>query len=172
MGGGILAAMAYALNEYSVKPAIELHDSRSWSRTPCRIVASQIVHVRRRLLGREGQIRIKFAYEFQGTSYVGDRYDFQQHSRRLSTAQCIVTRLPSGSATFCWVNPRRPEAAVIERSGAVHAAFGMVVYGGLAALGGLMLFGEIRGAFRNRFARLPKSTESASGEASITSAPL
>lgn len=121
-----------------LKPLINIVDSRSWTETPCKIISSRVqTHD-----GDDGDtysVDILYAYEFAGHEYMSSRYHFMPGSSSgYSGKAAIVNRHPPGSETVCYVNPRDPTQAVLNREmggalwlGLIPAVFMLVGVGGL-----------------------------------------
>lgn len=104
--GGIVALDAPSL----------VHDMRRlmWKRTPCTIVQSKVGE------GREGGyvLRVKYAYEFGGKSWVSERYTPDCNAHALPS---IAERLPmlrfyrEGAQRICYVDPTNPQYACLQK---------------------------------------------------------
>ena len=110
-------------------PLQKVQKSTDWQSVPATVVKSKI--------GSEKQndptfshshyntseyytIQIAYKYEYNGKTYIGDRYDFFRSKDQYSTfgktqMQEIIKRYPQGKKIFCWINPQNPEDTVISR---------------------------------------------------------
>jgi len=94
-------------------PAWKSYAARGWQATPC-----VIDHA---VMGNKGTqsdcafVRVSYRYEFRGSPYRGDRYDFEGPDRDLSRVATIVASLPNGSRRMCYVNPSNPPESVLVR---------------------------------------------------------
>lgn len=124
----------------AIQPLAGVIESRSWPQVPCRIVTSEI-ETNRSSDGNTYRVAITFDYAFEGNTYIGGRYDFDDvSSSGYDGKSAIVARHPVGSETVCWVNPLDPAEAVLSRSipGTVYF---IIPFSGLFMLvgGGIML---------------------------------
>jgi hypothetical protein len=97
---------------------------RSWQKTPCRIVSSEI----QEQSGSDFHylFAVSYEYEYGGHTYTGSVYKRgYSSSDKYSAAQSIVQRYPSGANLFCYVNPGNPGEAVLQRD---SLAFGLVFF--------------------------------------------
>jgi hypothetical protein len=104
-------AVAWVL---AVSPVLRSLEARNWKETPCTIISSSV----RPEGGRGGSwsVDIKYRYEFDGVEFVADRHGFfQKSSSDRSSMDLIVARFPAGRGCACWVDPRDPREAVLER---------------------------------------------------------
>jgi hypothetical protein len=61
---------------------------------------------------------LKYKYEFDRKQYISDRYDFSfwDHNDE-AVPRAVVSKLPPGTQTVCYVNPDNPPEAVVKREG-------------------------------------------------------
>ena len=137
----ILALMTYL---FSVRPLILFRDAAHWRGTPCTIVASGA-----RALNRDSgtgyRAEVVFRYQFDGRAQVSGDFELVENSNlSYRQAAAIVGRYPPGASALCYVNPRDPARAVLDRS------FPRVVLFGLIPFAFLMLscWGLVAGARR------------------------
>ncbi|MCP4201002.1 MAG: DUF3592 domain-containing protein [bacterium] len=137
-GGFALFGVGF-LVPFFLRPALQVVEARSWTETPCEIVSSGV----RTHPGDDGatySIDVLFRYELEGREYRANRYQFMGGSSSGYKRKAkIVDALPAGTNTFCYVNPKDPFEAVIERGftgdylfGLVPLLFAFVGIGGLA----------------------------------------
>jgi hypothetical protein len=148
----------------TVRPLLKVLEARDWIATPCTIVSSRVQSHR----GDDSttyRVDILYRYEVNGEEHRSSRYQFMggSSSGRKSKA-AIVRQFPPGSQRTCYVNPRNPAEAVLERGltadmwfGAIPAVFLLVGAGGLFA----MLRGKRR-AIRRRYGAADPETVPAS----------
>jgi hypothetical protein len=109
-----------------VSPVLESLAARNWKETPCTIISSFVQHGG----GKGGgsySVDIKYRYEFDDAPFASDRYGFfQQSSSDPSSKQRIVDRFPAGKRCACWVDPRDPRRAVLERGFTSEAWLGLL----------------------------------------------
>lgn len=98
------------------RPLYKIEQSKDWKRVPCVITTSRV----KSSSGSKGsttyRIVMAFMYKFNGIKYNGGTYDFMTGSD--SDAQSkreVIRRYPTGTSTYCYVNPETPSEAVISR---------------------------------------------------------
>jgi len=109
IGGGIFLGVF-------LRPLRQIAESPSWRETECVIEFSRV--------GRhEGDdsttysVDVLYSYEFGGRKYRSSRPRiFNASSSGYAAKRTIVRRLPKGTRTTCYVNPRDPQDAVLDRS--------------------------------------------------------
>ena len=113
--------------------------ARSWVPTPCVIVSSR-VKAHRGSKTTTYSIQMVFRYEFQGKRYESHTYDFSLGSSSGYRSKArVVAQYPPGKRTTCYVNPRKPSQAVIDRGVPVMAWLVFVPVAFIAVgLGGLV----------------------------------
>ena len=98
-------------------PALrQLFSVSSWVETPCTIVFSELRESR----GDDGptyRADILFSYEFQGEAYRSNRVSLglKVSSGGSSSKREKIAKHPPGSAAVCYVNPRQPWEAVLDK---------------------------------------------------------
>lgn len=123
-----------------VRPVALVYQAKSWEETPCRILSSGVKVIR----GNKGstyQLRAEYTYTYQGGSFHSDRYNFVTgSSSEYKEKDAVVERLPAGQETVCFVNPRAPQEAVIDRRFTweiLFALFSLIFF--FVGLGGVTL---------------------------------
>lgn len=114
---GVFALMGgVAFWAMGIRPLMKALEARSWVETPAVVTASEV----ERHAGSKGStynIAIAFGYTFEGVERHGKRYDFNSGSSSgEADKQRVVERFPVGAKTTCWVNPKNPAEAVIDRN--------------------------------------------------------
>jgi uncharacterized protein DUF3592 len=142
----LLAGAGFSL--FFIRPAVKVLEAKSWTPVPCTIVDSQVqTHP-----GEDGatySVDVLYTYAFAGREYKANRYRFLGGSSGgYAAKERIVRRLPPLTRTVCYVNPREPAEAVLNRDFSADYAFGLVPLLFVAVgLGGLVF--TLRGAFQN-----------------------
>ncbi len=87
---------------------------RAWKKTPCTVVASE---VQERQEGDEPyRFAVQYRYEHEGRTYEGSVYRRgYSGSGGFSKTEELVRKYPAGTSTWCYVNPIRPDEAVLKR---------------------------------------------------------
>jgi hypothetical protein len=100
---------------FSVRPLLNIVSARKWPAIPCTVVSSAV----KSHSGDHGttySINILYTYVFDDREYKANRYDFMGGSSSgYQSKQAIVSRYTPGSKAVCYVNPRDPVEAVLER---------------------------------------------------------
>jgi hypothetical protein len=99
--------------------------ARSWVPTPCSILESEV----ERVSGSDSdtfRVKVLYRYEFAGESYTSRRFDFSTGSSSSYKWKArVVADLPPDRQTVCFVNPRHPQEAVLERTPRAEIWFGL-----------------------------------------------
>ena len=110
----------------TLRPALLILAARGWQQTPCVIVASEV----KDHPGSDGttySVNILYAYESAGRPFRANRYHFVGGSSSGSAGKAaIVHRYPAGFKTFCFVNPRDPTDAVLNRGFTTEMCWGLL----------------------------------------------
>lgn len=109
-----------------ILPVLRIIDARSWQATPCRVVHSE-VRSHDSDDGTTYSVHILYEYSFQGQTHRNDRYSFMGGSSSgYKGKRAIVDRYRSGTQAQCWVNPKAPHEAVIQRGFSPMMFFGFI----------------------------------------------
>ncbi len=142
--------------------------SSGWIRTPCKISATRVVKGSMDVSGQPGiQVTwlpvVEFQYEWAGKTYTSEKENLVgwiAQNRSKSEAQAFVAQFPEGSEKTCFVNPAKPQQAVLYRRIPLASALwilavplAIVVLGGFFIVGGLL--GKLHGP--NWVAAQPRS---------------
>jgi hypothetical protein len=110
----------------TVRPLLQVLSARDWTVTPCTIVSSRVQSHR----GDDGttyRVDILYRYEFAGREHRSNRYQFVGGSSSGYQGKArIVGRHPVGAQRTCYVNPRNPAEAVLERGLTPEMWFGAI----------------------------------------------
>jgi hypothetical protein len=88
-------------------------EAHRWVATEAEIVGSRVEPPTRS--DEDPTLHVKYRYRFNNAPYVSERYDVDQPARKTVDAYRLSEKLSVGSKVTCFVNPVRPEEAVIER---------------------------------------------------------
>lgn len=106
------AAMLYF---FTLRPLFRGMAARQWVETPCRIVSSTV----KEISGSDSityRPEIVFSYEVAGRRYQSSRYQLIEFSSSGRKAKAeVVARYPRGKTAVCYVNPKDPADAVLDR---------------------------------------------------------
>jgi len=121
------AGMLYG---FAIRPALQILDSHRWTQTPCVIESSEV----RAHSGDSTtySVELRYQYFFDGRSYTSERYHFSSttSSSGRKAKQEVVDRYPPGTETYCFVNPKAPHEAVIDRAW----QWDLLILGGFASI--------------------------------------
>ncbi|MGE4285518.1 MAG: DUF3592 domain-containing protein [Phycisphaerae bacterium] len=122
----IFLAMGLVMSYFlTYRPLSQLIDSRGWAETPCKITSAKVASHTSRNKGRTNttySIDIEYAYNFGGTAYHGERYDFiGGSSSGRGKKQAVVDKYRSAEAPICYINPEKPGQSVLNNQ--PHAGY-------------------------------------------------
>ena len=134
----VIGAIAFYF--LTVRPLQKVVGARNWVATPCTVISSR-VQSHRGNKGTTYRVDILYRYELNGEERCSSRYQFMDISSSGYKGKAeIVRRYPPGAQRTCFVNPRDPEEAVLERSltpdmwfGAIPAVFMLIGAAGMIA---------------------------------------
>jgi uncharacterized protein DUF3592 len=143
----LLAGAGFSL--FFVRPALKVLAAKSWEPTACVIVSSQV----RSHPGDDSttySVDVLYTYKYNGWEYKSNRYQFLGGSTGgYAAKERVVRRLPPLTRTVCYVNPKDPAEAVLNRDFSHEYAFGLVPLLFVAVgLGGIIF--TLRGTFKER----------------------
>ena len=124
-----------------INPVLKMQKAKTWQEAPCTIVSSKVQSRRNSDGDNTYSIEIKYSYEVNGVKYTSDRYGFldMSSSGKLSK-QKVVSAYKSGSQKKCYVNPKDPHDAVLNKGMQKGMWFGLLpllfVVIGLAGIAG------------------------------------
>ena len=97
-----------------VIPVVHQVRSRDWVATPAVVEMSRSVVSRSSQGGRSWHPEVLYSYRFEGNLHRASRIGFHGTSSRSGTG-AFLARHSVGAKVTCWVNPRDPDEAVLER---------------------------------------------------------
>jgi hypothetical protein len=134
----LLAGLGF-LVPFFLLPVWDVVVSRDWRKVPCRILESRVDSRRGDKGSTTYAVRVRYEYPLGDRTYQGDRYSFlgDLYSSGYDGKAAVVRRLKPGTQTFCYVHPRRPELAVLDREFQTEFLFGLIpmVFVGVGAVG-------------------------------------
>ncbi len=125
----------------ALRPLLSVLAARDWVPTPCTVISSR-VQSHRSKDSTTYRIEILYSYEFNGREHRSNRYHFMggSSSGRKRKAE-VVGRYPAGATRTCYVDPRNPNEAVLDRGltrdmwfGLIPAVFMLVGAGGIIGM--------------------------------------
>lgn len=101
---------------FSVRPIFQVIAAKSWPSVPCQITGSRVASSSNSD-GTSYSAVIDYSYSFQGQNYWGNKYAFGPNtsSSSYARAQRRANSFPVGLRTQCFVNPKAPGEAVLNR---------------------------------------------------------
>jgi Protein of unknown function (DUF3592) len=103
--GGAFFALAFG------RGFLKLVEAREWTPTPCTILSSEV-----QSHGDTYSVEVRFSYNVNEHNYESTRFDFVEGSSSGYDSKAkIVRQIPAGTRTTCYVNPKDPADAVLER---------------------------------------------------------
>ena len=127
-----------------LQPFFQSTAARHWVETPCRVLSSEVKYHSGSKGGTYSE-EIAYAYQVDGREYHSDRYQFLRFSSSGRQAKAnVVAKYPRGRQAVCYVNPKNPLEAVLNRGFAPVGwfAFFPLVFVGVGMVG---LVGAVRG---------------------------
>jgi len=123
-----------------VRPIMSIQRARSWQSVPCHVISSRVQSHHGSKGGTTYNVDILYAYTVDGKEYRSNRYDFMGGSSSgYSGKDAIVRRYGPGTTAKCFIDPRDPTQAVLQRDftpdmlvGLIPLVFFFVGVGGLA----------------------------------------
>jgi hypothetical protein len=138
--GLFLAAGCAAFFFMFLRPVMQIAAARDWVERPCVIVSSK-VGVHSDSDGSTYSVDIEYTYVVDGKQYKSDRYAFDVGSSSgRAGKQRVVDQYPAGSERTCYVDPRDPREAVLNRGFVPTLWFGLLPLVFVAVGGGGLLF--------------------------------
>lgn len=138
--GGLFILWGLAYSFYADTKA-----QRGWVPVPARIVESAVAE-RMRNSSRTYYAKVRYSYFFNGRSYQGENIsNITSYYIARSTAQELVDSRPVGAEVMAFVDPAKPENAVLE-PGHSWITIAALFLGGLI-WGSIWLFAAYRGFF-------------------------
>ena len=115
MLAAILVFGAVGIYFLGVRPVLRFRSAAGWLATPCQVVSSG-VRTNYDPSGRTYTIDVAYRYEVAGQVFTSRDYDlFSGSSTGCNDDREVAKRFPVGSTVECYVNPRDPRDAVLER---------------------------------------------------------
>ena len=131
-----LFIVSLALTTYflGVQPLLLFESAKQWQELPCTIVASRVRAHNQDMKTSYGAL-IAFRYQVDGRERASGDYELvENENRSYRDVAGIVQRYPQGAQTTCYVDPRDPARAVIDRSLPKMTPFALLPFGLLIAL--------------------------------------
>lgn len=110
----LLVAAGFGFSAFWAFPTfLKSVSSRSWHEVPAKIISSEVTS-RSGKNGRSYGIDVTYEYTWQSKTYKSDCHDFLDFSSSgRADKEAVVRSLPPGKTVPCWVNPKKPEEAVL-----------------------------------------------------------
>jgi hypothetical protein len=114
-------------------------ETRTWIETPCRIVSSVVLSEHPTPHSPMAyRLGLQYEYTFKGTRYIGTKVKrVEGESAHRERAEALADDYRSGRTTVCFVNPAKPEEAILQHG--TKAALYSIWFPLLFVLGGGMM---------------------------------
>jgi hypothetical protein len=118
-GAGALFFLAFALVGFGVlylvtiRPALQARASQAWTATPCEVVTSEVAVTTDSHGDAVEKLHLVYRYAVNERPYESEHYAFRPINA--ADAHTVVSRLPSGARTICYVDPGDAGQSVIDR---------------------------------------------------------
>lgn len=98
---------------------------KSWLPTDCVIETAEV-----RDNGEDYRFTVQYCYEYEGKSYIGSRYKTGDDYRfdDVATKQTLLSTYAPGTHVRCYVNPKEPSRATLERNTSMLPGLGTVLF--------------------------------------------
>ena len=101
---------------FFVRPVLKIEQARQWPAISCRVISSRVLSHSGSKNSTTYSVDILYSYTVDGRDYRSSRYDFMGGSSSGYESKAeIVAHYPAGATEQCFVNPRDPAEAVLER---------------------------------------------------------
>jgi hypothetical protein len=119
---------------FGVQPLLLFESARRWRPLPCTIISSR-VRARGQAMSTRYSALIVFRYQLDGRERASGDYALaEESSRSFGDAAGIVRRYPPAAQATCFVDPRNPDRAVIDRSLPTGTPFALLPFGFLITM--------------------------------------
>lgn len=126
-------------------------ETRAWIETPCHIVSSMVLSEHRTPHSPLAwHLGLQYEYEIKGTRHIGTKVKrVEGETQDKEKIDALAADYPEGSRTTCFVNPTKPDEAILRHAtkAALYAIWFPLLF---VAGGGVMawraLFNRARGA--------------------------
>ena len=126
-----------------IRPVALSVAARQWMAVPCRVISSEVRSHSGR--GATYSVEITYAYQVDGKEYHSDRYQFLRSSSSGRAGKAsVVAQYRRGTQAVCFVNPKEPSEAVLDRGIVAMAWFGVIPLV-FVAIGLAGIIGAIKG---------------------------
>lgn len=118
-------------------------DQRSWPEVPCVILVSEVEERQHdENSAPEYRQNISFGYEWQGKPQTGDHISLRGNpwTSKRELADARAEAYPNGSSTVCFVSPKNPEFAVLQKESLAPGY--SIWFPSLFVVGGLVMAGR------------------------------
>ena len=140
-GGFVQLIVASVIIITSFFPSImQFKDIRKWEPIPCEITSGKVIELQGEK-NKQYTIDILYHYQYYRKGYTGRNYSvFQPAAKSRKSLEKIAKKYPEGSESVCYVNPSKPEEAVLSRD-IRDIKFARGGMSGILFIGGALFFG-------------------------------
>ncbi|MHC4216224.1 MAG: DUF3592 domain-containing protein [Planctomycetota bacterium] len=115
IGCALLLGGCIAVWFYSINPILKTLDARDWPEVPCKIISVEL-ETYKDSDGTSYNFDIKYQYTYDDKTYSSDKYSFMpQVKGHKKPKKAIVDKYKQDKEHVCYVNPKKPEQAVLKR---------------------------------------------------------
>ena len=108
------------------KPMAQVIAARHWMEVPCVITSSGVGISSSRRGGSAYRVNVEFSYEVHGQIFYSDRFQFDRgYTGGYALKEAVAQRYPPDSRAVCYVDPAKPQDAVILRDLTPGLLFGL-----------------------------------------------
>jgi len=127
---GIFVTAGIAIGYFlSFRPLYLAYQARSWTTADCEVISSRVV-----ASDDTSRPDIRYRYQIDNRPYTSDRYNFMPGSTNDSTVAATVARYTPGTHFQCYVDPRDPTRAVVNRDITYWYYLGLIFFAGFAGI--------------------------------------
>jgi Protein of unknown function (DUF3592) len=142
---GMFVAAGIAIGYFlSFKPLYLAYQAREWTPADCEVISSRVV-----ANDDTARADIRYRYQIDDRPYTSDRYNFMPGFTNDSTVAATVARYAPGTRFQCYVDPRDPTQAVINRDTTYWYYLGLLfcaAFAGIPLLIGTFVVRRLSGA--------------------------
>jgi hypothetical protein len=118
------AALFYIL---VVRVYLDVQLARNWTTTPCVVLSSRVISHTGNKGGTTYSVDVLYEYAVNGRQRRSNHYDFMGGSSSGYSSKIAIAReFPPGTHAVCYVNPRDPDDAVLDRGYTSDIFYGLL----------------------------------------------
>lgn len=127
----------------AIIPTIKTALSYQWVEVPAKIISSGI-KTNHNSDGNTHELKVRYQYEYKGLTYFSDKYDFMKVSTsNYNSIKKQKDSIHQGSIQKAYVNPKKPQEAVLSRKFSWFCLFIFLFGSVFAGVGGFICFSSL-----------------------------